>query len=144
MSSRRTRLAAYLVARNDGRLVLTRIASGFPGAGAWTLPGGGVEWGEHPEDALRREVYEESGLRFDVPEFVGIDSRVYDENEHHPAMHAVRLVYTAELSGVPTVTERDGSVDAAKWIERDDLSAVRIVDLVSSALELLDRHLGSG
>lgn len=130
---RRTRLAAYIVAVNDDNLLLARIAPGYPGAGRWTLPGGGVEFGEHPEEALEREVYEESGFRLTDFAFIGIGSRVYEANDHHPQLHAIRLIYRAELAGEPRVTEIDGSVDDARWMNLDDLESTDTVDLVDEA-----------
>src|SRR6185503_9521956 len=56
-----TRLAAYGVIRRDGRVLLCRVSQGNLGAGLWTLPGGGLEFGEHPEVAAVREVEEETG-----------------------------------------------------------------------------------
>ncbi len=138
--SRRTRLAAYLIAHGDQGIVLSRIAPGFPGAGAWTLPGGGVEWGEHPEDALRREVYEEAGFAVDTPAFLGIDSRVYPASGDHGELHAVRLIYSAPVSGAPQVTEVGGSVDHARWFSRTQIDHARTVDLVAVGLALLDTH----
>ncbi len=137
---RRTRLAAYVVALGDAGIVLSRIADGYPGAGSWTLPGGGVEWGEHPEDALRREVYEEAGFRLADPRFVGIDSRVYPRHGSHAAMHAIRLIYTADVEGTPEVTEVAGSVDASRWVALDGLAEIPTVDLVGVALDLLRDH----
>lgn len=134
--SQRTRMASYLVSVNDGAVLLARIAPRYPGAGSWTLPGGGIEWGEHPEEALRREVYEEAGFHIDNASLLGIDSRVYPENSHRAAMHAVRFVYTQPLSGAPTVTEVDGSVDDAAWIPISDIDRIQTVILVSVGLEM--------
>jgi len=136
----RTRLAAYVVAVNAERLLLARIASGYPGAGRWTLPGGGVEFGEHPEDALVREVYEESGFAMDSFLYLGIDSRVYPANAQRGKLHAIRMIYSAELSGTPQVTEVDGSVDTAAWIPLADLDATDTVDLVGAALRIAGLH----
>jgi 8-oxo-dGTP pyrophosphatase MutT (NUDIX family) len=58
-----SRRAAYaLCVDADGRLLLARCAAGEPEPGAWTLPGGGVDWGEHPDDAVVRELEEETGI----------------------------------------------------------------------------------
>ena len=137
MSDRpRTRVAAYLVAFDDGAVLLCRIAPGYPGAGSWTLPGGGVEWGEHPEDALVREVYEESGFALESYTYLGIDSLVLDPTETHRGFHGIRLIFTATVQGEPRVTEIDGSVDAAAWVPLDDLATTPTVSLVDIGLRL--------
>jgi ADP-ribose pyrophosphatase YjhB (NUDIX family) len=47
---------------------------------AWTTPGGRVELGESPLDALKREVLEESGLDVVVDELVGVYSKPYKDD----------------------------------------------------------------
>ena len=62
-ATRTQRLGAYAVVIVGDRILLTRISpAGYP-AGTWTLPGGGVDHGESPHDAVVRELYEETGLR---------------------------------------------------------------------------------
>jgi 8-oxo-dGTP diphosphatase len=55
----------------DGHVLLGRRRPD-PGAGRWDIPGGFVEEQEHPEDALRRELREETGLEIEPGEFLGI------------------------------------------------------------------------
>jgi len=133
---RRTRIASYAIAIDNGAVLVARIAAGYPGQGRWTLPGGGVEWGEHPDDALIREVHEETG--FSVTEFslLGINSRVFGASASHAGLHAVRMVYDVPLRGEPRVTEVDGSVDAAAWLPLDDVAAANTVELVRVGLEM--------
>ena len=63
--------ASALVADGDGRVMLSRRARD-PAAGRWDLPGGFVEEGEHPLDALHRELREEAGIEIGETQFVGI------------------------------------------------------------------------
>jgi ADP-ribose pyrophosphatase YjhB (NUDIX family) len=135
-SARRTRLASYAVAIESGSILVARIAPGYPGEGRWTLPGGGVEWGEHPDDALVREVHEETG--FAVTEFslIGINSQVFSASANHAGLHAVRMIYDVPLHGEPRVVEIDGSIDAAAWLPLAELPAVDTVELVRVGLEI--------
>jgi ADP-ribose pyrophosphatase YjhB (NUDIX family) len=69
------RLAAYAVCIEDGRVLLSLSVSPKYGSN-WTLPGGRVEHGEDPFDAVTREVAEETGCDGVVERLLGVDSRV--------------------------------------------------------------------
>ncbi|MFI5426492.1 NUDIX hydrolase [Aeromicrobium sp. UC242_57] len=59
--SRTQRLGAYAVVLRDDKILLTRISpQGYP-AGTWTLPGGGVDHGESPNEAVLRELTRRPG-----------------------------------------------------------------------------------
>ena len=73
----RTRVAAYAIAIDDqDRILLARMAPGQPGAGRWTLPGGGLDHGEDPAAGVLRELEEEAGLSGRVLRIIGVTSRV--------------------------------------------------------------------
>jgi 8-oxo-dGTP diphosphatase len=57
------RVAAAVLVRGDGRVLLARRMQGTPYAGYWEFPGGKLEAGESPRDALTRELHEELGIR---------------------------------------------------------------------------------
>src|SRR5205823_13930505 len=74
------RFAAYALARDPaGRILLTLIAPGYPGAGRWHLPGGGTDFGEAPTAGLLRELIEETGQIGRVEGLIAVSHR------HHPA-----------------------------------------------------------
>jgi ADP-ribose pyrophosphatase YjhB (NUDIX family) len=79
---------------HDGRLLLTRRARD-PYAGMWDLPGGFVEPLEHPADAVRRELVEETGLEIEVGELHGIYCDVYGEG----GVATLNLFYLARVVG---------------------------------------------
>jgi 8-oxo-dGTP diphosphatase len=138
------RFAAYgLVTDPAGRVLLTRIAPRYPGAGTWHLPGGGTDFGEEATAGLLREVAEETDQRgrvvglLDVthlyrPGVVGPEGRPLD-------WHTVRSLYRVEVEHptVPSVMERDGSTAEARWFRPAEISAVR---LNSMAREALNRY----
>jgi 8-oxo-dGTP diphosphatase len=67
---------AQAVIARDGHVLLGRRAN-EPGLGRWDLPGGFLQEGEDPVDALRREVREETGLELDILEFLGTWNESY-------------------------------------------------------------------
>lgn len=133
----RTRLSVYAFIADDERVLLTEISERDPEAGHWTLPGGGVDWGEHPIDALHRELYEETGLRGEVVDLLGINSIVFDRHERTglPPLHAVRLVYRVRASGTPQVIEQGGTTVDAAWFDREALRGLPRVSLVDWTLD---------
>ena len=70
-----TRVSAYGLILLESRILLCRISNHLPlDAGFWTLPGGGIDFGEDPADAMVREVHEETGLIVRPLAIAGIDS----------------------------------------------------------------------
>jgi ADP-ribose pyrophosphatase len=66
-----SRLGTYGILVHDGKILLTRKKSG-PYKGLWDLPGGAIEFGETPDEALKRELLEESALAINQFEFSNI------------------------------------------------------------------------
>jgi ADP-ribose pyrophosphatase YjhB (NUDIX family) len=136
-----TRLAAYGVIRRDGRLLLCRVAPGNLGEGRWTLPGGGLEFGEPPEGGAIREVAEETGLdaRIDGPPRIFSDTGTWPLEVGDVPYHHVRFVYPMTVVGGVEQLEVDGSTDAFGWHASQELAelrrADRLGDLVVRILE---------
>jgi ADP-ribose pyrophosphatase YjhB (NUDIX family) len=117
------RVAAYGIAR-DGELVLLSRLGRSPDRGRWTLPGGGLDFGERPADAVVREVHEETGLDVRVEELLDADAEVYRDTGERGRFeaHAVRFAYRVTvLGGTLGVVEVDGSTDDARWWPMSDL-----------------------
>lgn len=96
--------------------MLTRRA-GDPDAGRWDLPGGFVGEGEHPHDALRRELREETGLEVEPRDFVGVWMDTYGEGG--PA--TLNLYWTAAAADGEATAADD--VAEVGWFAPDDLPA---------------------
>lgn len=132
------RVAAYAVVLDDeGRLLLAHWNEGR--RSAWTMPGGGLEPGEDPERAARREVKEETGYRVEIDELLGIHSRVIPasrrmaEGATEP-LHALRIIYRAHVTGGRLRNEVDGSTDRAEWFSLEGVEALQRVKLVDIAI----------
>lgn len=81
----------------------------------WEFPGGKVEAGESPEEALRREIREELEVEVNVGDL--IDTIEYD----YPAFHLSMKCYACTIAGgSPHLLEHD----AARWLSADQLDSV--------------------
>ena len=138
-----TRPAAYAVILERGCILLTHSPRGVSmGRAGWTLPGGGMEPGESPEQTAVREVYEETGYRVRTETLLGADSRYHHESRGRSGrarpFHALRLIYRAHvLSGELGVVLEDDSTDDARWVPLDELGSLRRASLVDVALRLV-------
>jgi 8-oxo-dGTP diphosphatase len=137
-----TRVAAYGLIVRDDRLVLCRISSALPrDQGRWTLPGGGLEFGEDPAAAVVREVQEETGLEVRPLEVVRVDANRVDVDEI--AYHAIRIVYRVELLGGELVNEVEGTTDLCAWLTPREAARLRLVRLAKLGLDLAFPALAS-
>ena len=137
-----TRLAAYGVIVRDGQILLCRVAPGDLGSGLWTLPGGGLDFGEAPEAGAIREVEEETGLIASIqgPAEIHSDTGTWDRRSGPVRFHHVRFVFPMTIEGGEERLEVDGSTDAFEWVPLTDLGRRPLGDLVERAAT--ERALG--
>jgi 8-oxo-dGTP pyrophosphatase MutT (NUDIX family) len=138
------RVAAYaLVTRHpegQAQVLLTRLSGSAAHPGRWTLPGGGVDHGEHPSVALAREVEEECGLPCRVGALLGVHDTHFAGTAPSGRIedyHGVHLVYRGSVAdGEPRVVELDGTTDAVAWVPTADVESGRVdvLDVVTYAL----------
>ena len=131
---------AYGLCRDpSGHLLLARIASGFD-KGRWTLPGGGIEWGEHPEATVRREMEEETGIT-DIrsAHVTAIFSRTYLRSEDHPydSVHYIGIIYDLTLGYFELRDEHNGTTDHCQWFTESQVRQLPLVPLCEFAVDVV-------
>ena len=139
MPAERLRLAAYAVCLSDDRMLLARYVSPDGDRRHWTLPGGMVEHGEDPFDAVVREVAEETGYDVAVEQLLGVDSRHRHVQWGGPDgldLHSVGVYYLARVVGGELRHETNGSTDQAAWFPVADVTDLERAVIVDVAMEL--------
>src|SRR5690606_23153604 len=130
------RVAAYAICTDEaGRLLLVRESarSGMPGV--WTLPGGGVLHGEHPELTVARETAEEAGLGVGTERLVDVVADVRTLPGEGVTLHTDRLIYEAAVTGVRGEPSSP-KVDEARWVTRREAAGLQLRPFVANALKL--------
>jgi 8-oxo-dGTP diphosphatase len=140
-----TRVGAYGLVVDQGRVLLAHFS--VPGLEpGWTLPGGGLEFGEDPSAAAVREVFEETGYRIELTSLLGTDSvHLSPEQRGTPGvlpLHSFRLIYAARIVSGELMSETNGSTDEARWFEFHEVTSLERVPLVDTALRLWHVHRG--
>lgn len=140
MKPQTTRISAYGIIThaidNQERILLCRLAPMVEQyKGQWTLPGGGINWGEVPKTAVVREVKEETGLTATVGDLLDVDSRLIEFSDK--CVHAIRIIYRASVEAVgPIIVEQGGSTDAVAWFSRAEVREIPLVSLAVKGVAL--------
>jgi 8-oxo-dGTP diphosphatase len=97
MTPEKTLTVSAAVIRRDGRILICRRRTDQDHAGKWEFPGGKVEPGEQPEDALRRELQEELGIQ------TVIQGEIKRYQYSYPGRKPLQLIFfsVTEFAGDP-------------------------------------------
>lgn len=118
------------VALQEGRYLITQRRPNGSLPLLWEFPGGRVEAGESDEAALKRELQERLGARFQIGERIGEKTHKYHDYHMHLVLYSVTLD-----AGQTLQTKR---VHAFEWVPPSELGFYRFPDADQQAMELLD------
>ena len=121
----------------DGDRVLLARRGHAPSLGKWSIPGGLVDLGERIEDALVREIEEESGLHVRLLGLCGVIDRVVREGDA-VRYHYVIIDYVAECAG--GLLEAGSDAAEVRWVAVGDLGQYDctegLADMIHRALAI--------
>ncbi len=134
---KRRRIGAYGIAHDEqGRLLLVRSSarSNFPGV--WFLPGGGLEHGEDPAQAVVREFREETGLTAEIAGLREVTSDLVEFPWRDVLLHHDRIIYDMTVTDGELTVETDGTSDLPAWIEPARLGSLDLIPFAARTLGL--------
>ncbi len=123
---------------DGGGKVLLALRRNPPAAGTWSLPGGRQELGETLEEALRREVREETGLEIGAPELLTVQDMIVRDGEQRVQYHYVIAYYRAQVTDGRLAPGDD--VADVRWYT---LSQILTLDVSRRLLRLVRQALGA-
>ena len=117
----RQRVAAYAVVLSERGLLATEYSDRTAVPGRWGMPGGGIDDGEQPADAVLREVGEETDQTVVLDELVSVQTSHWVGRSPRGTLEdfqAVRLVYRATCPEPrePRVLDVGGTTESARWV----------------------------
>jgi mutator protein MutT len=136
MKSIQSGVKANLYNKDGKFLIIKRSKEETHLEGKWEIPGGRVEFGESPEEALREEVREETGLEISIKEPMNTWKFRKSEEEYRVG---VDFLCETEKKDVKLSREHD----AYRWVEEKELSDYDIYDSIQESLEkAIELHRG--
>lgn len=125
-----------LIYQDDRILLIER--GNPPLAGYWSLPGGGVESGERLEDAIIREVFEETGLRVETDSLATVFERIMPDAADRCEYHYVLVDFYCRITGgdlQPGTDSRD-----ARWFEVSSLDSLLLTEGTREVVQSCSVH----
>lgn len=124
------RPSAYAVVIKDGRVLLLKQKTGYD------LPGGGIEFGETAEEAVVREVFEESGIAAGNPRLLGLENSFFKLPNEIPSrssdfIQALMIYYACDyVEGEISITGFDEweklNAESAEWVDIDTIDGIKV------------------
>lgn len=129
---------------DHGRVLLVKRGRA-PLLGEWSIPGGALEVGETLEEALRREIREETGLEITPLEVLAVLDRIVRDEDGRTRYHYVLVDYLCRVENSPRPEAHAATdVTECRWVEPEDLAPYQLrpdtLRLVEKALEIAARH----
>ena len=122
-------VVAAIIVDDDGRIFASQRGYG-EWKDWWEFPGGKIELGESPEEALRREIWEELETR------IAVGRLLQTVEWDYPAFHLTMHCYLCRIeNGKPKLKEHE----AARWLGRDEMDSVRWLPADVQVIETLKR-----
>ena len=127
-----------------GEVLMAKVSRGFF-TGCWTLPGGFVDYGEHPREAAVREALEELGLVIEIPNPLNSQDKMGDGEDgaivqakifNDEGINWVSFTYkcNADLGG-QEICPKDDEIEEARWFTKEEALRVAVSEFDIDAIK---------
>jgi len=132
------RISVRAIIQEDSKTLLLRRANGRPSIlGQFELPGGKLNYGEQPEDALRRYLYDDAGLHIKNAHL--FDAVTYIDRDDDSLQYIV-LAYNVSLASTGRDVKLSKNYDKYQWSSPAKISRSEITDLTQLLLGIIQQE----
>jgi len=126
-------VSKVVITNSRGEVLMAKVSRGFF-AGCWTLPGGFVDYGEHPREAAIREALEELGVVIDIPDPANKQTKITHGDDgaivrakifNDEGINWVSFTYKCknDLEG-QKISPKDDEIEEARWFTKEEATRV--------------------
>lgn len=123
MNQRKPKLVVGILVRNKNRFLLSKEKL-EGGREYWIVPGGKVEFGETIEDAAKREILEETGVKTKDLEFLVYKEAIFPEYNYH----TVIFFFETKTNSLDLKSDIEGKVIESKWFTKKEIKKLKLVE----------------
>jgi 8-oxo-dGTP diphosphatase len=123
---------AAVVFNNQNKLLLVRRGK-EPGKGSWGIPGGVVELGENLEDAVKREIQEETGIDVEPTDVITVVNRIFNDDEGRIQFHYIIVEYLCRSAN--RIPKASDDVDRALWVSIEEAKTFSLPPITREVIE---------
>jgi 8-oxo-dGTP diphosphatase len=113
-------VSKVIIQNQQNEVVMAKVKRGFF-TGHWTLPGGFVDYAEHPLEGAMREVLEELGISLQIcsDDLIQIDERIFTSE----GIQFLSFTYRCEIQNQPTFKPKQDEIEEVRWFTIDEALA---------------------
>ncbi|VXD13020.1 NUDIX hydrolase [Marinoscillum sp. 108] len=118
----RVRVRVCGILQEENAILMLKHKGIGPNGHLWSPPGGGIEFGENAEDALKKEFLEETGLTISVGQFLFVNE--YQDDRHHAIelfFEVTRLAGEIQLGADPELPKNKQILEELRWLSFDEI-----------------------
>lgn len=108
--------AGAIIANKEGQILLQRRRD----KDKWGFPGGAMEIGESADETSKREVEEETGLKINIEELIGVYTKYFDEYPNGDRAQTIAFFFKGSISGGKIIDENEESIEL-KFFNKDEV-----------------------
>ena len=121
---------AYAIIRLEDKILLTQSMLDYKLR--WHLPGGGIKRNETAVIGLRREIYEELGIKVSDKDLALLTEKPIASKHHY-----VYYIYLLDLDSIPALSLRRFEITDARFVALSEIHSIPISDTVKKSLTLI-------